>query len=98
LAVANVAPDLCADIYSLCRRGDASSLERARRIQLDILRLNACVTSRYGIGGMKAAMEMAGFFGGVPRLPLQPASDAAVSDIKKELERLGLLEKYSESK
>jgi dihydrodipicolinate synthase/N-acetylneuraminate lyase len=28
------------DIYSLCRRGGASSLERARRIQLDILRLN----------------------------------------------------------
>jgi 4-hydroxy-2-oxoglutarate aldolase len=94
LAVANAAPDLCAEIYDLCRKGDASSLERARRSQLDLLRLNACVTSRYGIGGMKAAMDMAGFFGGVPRLPLQPASDAAVTDIKKELDKLGLLEKY----
>jgi 4-hydroxy-2-oxoglutarate aldolase len=94
LAVANVAPDLCADIYNLCRKGDASSFERARRTQLDILQLNACVTSRYGIGGMKAAMDMAGFFGGSPRLPLQPVSGAALSDIKKELEKLSLLEKY----
>jgi 4-hydroxy-2-oxoglutarate aldolase len=91
LAVANVAPDLCADIYSLCLKKD---YEKARKIQLDILKLNACVTSRHGIGGMKAAMDLAGFFGGSPRLPLQPATDAMIADIKKEIEKLGLLGKY----
>jgi 4-hydroxy-2-oxoglutarate aldolase len=91
LAVANVAPDLCAEMYALSASGEH---EKARKIQLDILQLNACVTSRYGIGGMKAAMNLAGFFGGAPRLPLQPASDAAVADIKAQIEKLGLLGKY----
>ena len=92
LAVANVAPDLCADIYSLSVKKD---YEKARKIQLDILDLNACVTARYGIGGMKAAMDLVGFYGGEPRLPIQPASDATVANIRTQVEKLGLLGKYS---
>jgi 4-hydroxy-2-oxoglutarate aldolase len=91
LAAANVAPDLCVELYALCRKKET---EKARKIQLDILELNACVTSRYGIGGMKAAMDLAGFFGGVPRLPLQPAGSAVIADIRVQLEKLGLLGKY----
>ena len=91
LAVANVAPDLSAQMYDLCVKKD---YEAARKIQLSMLTLNACVTSRYGIGGMKAAMDLAGFFGGAPRLPIQPASAAAIADIKGQMETLGLLGKY----
>jgi 4-hydroxy-2-oxoglutarate aldolase len=91
LAVGNVAPDLCAELYSLCVKKE---YEKARKIQLDLLELNACVTSRYGIGGMKAAMDLAGFYGGKPRLPIQPAPDATVAAIRSEIERLGLLGKY----
>ena len=91
LAVANVAPDICAEIYALCLKKD---YEKARRLQLDILQLNACVTSRHGIGGMKAAMDLAGFYGGAPRLPLQPATDAMIADIRTQIEKLGLLNKY----
>ena len=91
LAVANVAPDLCADMYSLCLKKD---YEKARALQLGLLELNACVTSRYGIGGMKAAMDLAGFYGGEPRLPIQPASGAIVAAIRIQIERLGLLGKY----
>ncbi|MDR1977496.1 MAG: dihydrodipicolinate synthase family protein [Synergistaceae bacterium] len=91
LAVANVAPDICAEIYALCLKKE---YEKARKLQLDILQLNACVTSRYGIGGMKAAMDLAGFFGGLPRPPLQPATEAMVADIRTQIEKLGLLGKY----
>jgi len=91
LAVANVAPDMCAELYSLCLKKD---YEKARILQLGLLELNACVTSRHGIGGMKAAMDLAGFYGGKPRLPIQPASDATIADIKKHIEKLGLLGKY----
>ncbi len=91
LAVANVAPDLCAELYALSRRGE---IEKARKIQLSLLNLNACVTARHGIGGMKAAMDLAGFYGGAPRLPVQPAGEAAVREIRGELEKLGLLGKY----
>ncbi|MDO4787454.1 MAG: dihydrodipicolinate synthase family protein, partial [Fretibacterium sp.] len=92
LAVANVAPDLCAEMYALCRKGE---IEPARKIQLSLLRLNACVTARHGIGGMKAAMDLAGFYGGAPRLPIQPAGAEAVQEIRGELEKLGLLGRYS---
>ena len=91
LAVANVAPDMCVELYSLCQKKD---YEKARLLQLGLLELNACVTSRYGIGGMKAAMDLAGFFGGKPRLPIQPASDAAVAEVRTQIEKLGLLGKY----
>jgi len=91
LAVANVAPDLCAELFSLCLSKD---YEKARKIQLGLLELNACVTVRYGIGGMKAAMELVGFYGGEPRLPIQPASDAVVANIRVQIEKLELLGKY----
>jgi 4-hydroxy-2-oxoglutarate aldolase len=91
LAVANVAPDICAEIYSLCLKKE---YDEARKLQLDILQLNACVTSRHGIAGMKAAMDLAGFFGGAPRLPLQPATEAMIADIRTQMEKLGLLGKY----
>ena len=91
LAVANVAPDLCAELYALCLK---KNYEKARIIQLGLLELNACVTSRYGIGGMKAAMDLAGFYGGNPRLPVQPASTEVVADIRIQIEKLGLLGKY----
>ena len=38
--------------------------------------------------------SLAGFFGGVPRLPLQPATDTAIADIRAQIEKLGLLGKY----
>ena len=72
LAVANVIPDYCVAIYKLYKCGQ---MEKARKLQLGLLELNAAVTTLYGIGGMKAAMEMVGFHGGLPRLPILPATD-----------------------
>ncbi len=69
LAVANVVPDYCAEIQENFEKGD---LEKARKMQLALLPLNAAVTSRFGIGGMKAAMDMVGFKGGLPACPSFP--------------------------
>jgi 4-hydroxy-2-oxoglutarate aldolase len=80
LAVANVLPDYCAAIHDLYKEGD---LDKARKLQLGLLDLNAAVTTRYGIGGMKAAMEIVGFHGGSPRLPILPASGAVKEEISK---------------
>lgn len=80
LAVANVLPDYCAAIHDLYKEGD---LDKARKLQLGLLELNAAVTTRYGIGGMKAAMEIVGFHGGSPRLPILPASGAVKEEISK---------------
>ncbi|MGI6253963.1 MAG: dihydrodipicolinate synthase family protein, partial [Aminivibrio sp.] len=45
LAVANVVPDYCAEIQENFEKGD---LEKARKMQLALLPLNAAVTSRFG--------------------------------------------------
>lgn len=91
LAVANVAPDYCAELHEAAKGGDYA---KARKMQLDLLALNAAVTSRFGIGGMKAAMDLAGFIGGPPRLPIQPATDETKSAIRAIMEKLGLVGKY----
>ena len=73
-------PDYCAEIQEAWEKGD---IDRARRMQLALLPLNAAVTSRFGIGGMKAAMDIAGYHGGVPRLPILPAGDETRAEIKR---------------
>ena len=87
LAVANVVPDYCAEIQERFEKGD---LEGARKMQLALLPLNAAVTSRFGIGGMKAAMDMVGYKGGIPRLTIQPASEETKKEIARILKELGV--------
>ena len=87
LAVANVVPDYCAEIQERFEKGD---LDGARKMQLALLPLNAAVTSRFGIGGMKAAMDMVGYKGGLPRLPILPASEETKKEIARILKELGV--------
>ena len=87
LAVANVVPNYCAEIQENFGKGD---LEKARKMQLALLPLNAAVTSRFGIGGMKAAMDMVGFKGGLPRLPILPAGEETRKEIARILKELGI--------
>ena len=78
LAVANVVPDYCVAIYKLYKDGQ---MDKAKKLQLGLLELNAAVTTRYGIGGMKAAMELVGFHGGSPRRPILPATE----DVRRKI-------------
>ena len=91
LAVANVAPDFCAELYQVSKAGN---IERGRQMQLDLLALNDAVTAGFGIGGMKAAMEIAGFFGGLPRPPIQPATAEIREKIHIMMDKLHLVGKY----
>ena len=76
LAVGCVVPDLCLEIYRAVCDGD---LERASALQEKLTPLARAVTKTYGIGGLKVAMEMAGYAGGAVRAPLQrPGEDASV--------------------
>ena len=93
LAVANVAPDYCAELHQVSKAGN---IEKGRKMQLDLLTLNHAVTAGFGIGGMKAAMDIAGFFGGPPRLPIQPATDETKEKISKIMDKLQLVGKYKD--
>jgi 4-hydroxy-2-oxoglutarate aldolase len=88
LALSNIAPEHCVKIFNLVQAGD---IEAARDLQLKMLPVNQAVTAVYGVPGLKAAMDMLGYFGGDPRLPLLPSSQQDKSEIKEILKKAGLL-------
>ncbi|MGH7371636.1 MAG: dihydrodipicolinate synthase family protein [Candidatus Methylomirabilales bacterium] len=88
LAFANCAPEACLNLYSLFREG---KLDEAREQQLKLLPAMQAVTTRFGIGGLKAAMDMVGHTGGWPRPPLLPPNDEERLEIRRAFERAGLL-------
>jgi 4-hydroxy-2-oxoglutarate aldolase len=83
LAVGCVAARLCLAIFNATREGDYL---RARQLQQKLTPLARAVTTRYGIGGLKAAMELAGYEGGAVRAPLRPPSAEAHGEIGRLLE------------
>ncbi len=83
LAVACAAPDICLAIFRAVRSGDA---ELAARLQSKLTPLAAAVTVRYGIGGLKAALDMKGYVGGAVRAPLRAPDEAARAEIRRCLE------------
>lgn len=88
LAVGCVAPRLCVDIYEAVRAGEH---ERVRALQQRLTPLALAVTKRYGIGGLKAALDMLGYAGGHVRAPLQDASEDARREIARLLVECGLI-------
>lgn len=88
LAVANAAPGLCAEIYSLFRAGRK---DEAKRLQFELIPLNKMVMESYGISGLKFAQDALGYYGGPVRLPLLPIEEPARSEIGSLLRKLGLL-------
>lgn len=85
LAVANVVPEECVRIQKLFQQGN---LDEARAWQDRLTPLAKAVTVKYGIGGLKAAMDLAGYFGGDPRLPLKRPSKEAGEELKKLLAQM----------
>ena len=88
LALANVAPANCVKIYEMALEGDHDG---ARELQLKMIPVNQAVTATYGVPGLKAAMDMLGYFGGDPRAPLLPVTDKEKSEIRKILRKAELL-------
>ena len=66
-------------------------MDEAKNLQLRLLEINTAVTVRFGVPGLKAAMELLGFEGGFPRRPLIPLSSASRSEIRAILVRYGAL-------
>ena len=79
LAYANASPYSVVAIWEAFRTRE---YEAALDWQNRIGAAAALVTTKYGIPGLKYAMDLNGYYGGPPRLPLAPASPEA----KKEIE------------
>ena len=81
VAVACVAPDLVVELYELARAGRHAE---AVVLQRRITPLAKSVTSVYGVAGLKAALDLAGYEGGAPRLPLAPAGPQVIETIRAQ--------------
>jgi 4-hydroxy-2-oxoglutarate aldolase len=85
LAVANVAPRECIQIQTLLKEG---KMDEARALQNRLTPLALAVTTNHGIGGLKMAMDLAGYFGGDPRLPLKRPGKEVEAELKRLLGEL----------
>ena len=85
LAFANAAPYATVSIWEAHRTREP---EAAMDWQNRIARAAVLVTTKYGIPGLKYAMDLAGYYGGPPRLPLvcpTPAAKAEIEEAFKDL-------------
>lgn len=87
LAVANLYPASCRKLMELYEKG---ATDDARRLQHKLLVVSDAVTRRFGVPGLKAAMDSRGLFGGSCRSPLMPVSEAVKSEIIKILDEAAL--------
>ncbi len=79
LALANIAPDQCCSIFNYYEEGKH---KEAEALQKKMLAPNKAVTAKYGVAGLKAALDLCGFYGGQPRSPLGSLSEKDKSDLK----------------
>jgi 4-hydroxy-2-oxoglutarate aldolase len=89
LAVGCCAPQICLEIFQAFQ---ANENDRATQLQERLTPLARAVTKTYGIGGLKAAMEMAGYAGGAVRSPLKRPNEGAVAEIRQLLNAVAVSE------
>jgi 4-hydroxy-2-oxoglutarate aldolase len=88
-ALTNIAAKELAQMVKDYRNGN---LDKAQEIQLNLIAPNYAVTSRFGVAGLKAAMEMQGFYGGPVRSPLLPLRADEKDELRRILIEAGLLD------
>jgi len=88
VSLADAFPAPCCELYEACK---AQDLDTARRLHYLLIKLNKSVSGSFGVAGVKYAMEVAGYHGGPPRLPLLPITEEGRQTIKKAVQAAGLL-------
>lgn len=88
LALANIAPMQAIDIYRLHREGQ---WDEAAALQRRVIPANMAITAEFGIAGLKAAMDMVGYYGGPVRSPLPELGEDERQALQKILAEGGIL-------
>ena len=107
VSLANSFPELALELFGCGRARDEANgvplQDRVSRInaaisgvngvplQARVSRINAAISGAHGVAGVKAAMTLAGFRGGIPRRPLLPLEPAQVQALRALLVAEGLL-------
>ena len=88
VSLANIFPSLAIDLFKCAQARDEA---QGRPLQERVKRVNNAISGSYGVSGVKAAMNLAGFKGGVPRRPLLPLPAPQEEELKKFLTEEGLI-------
>ena len=88
LSLANVIPEPCCKLYDL---GIAHQWEQGRKLQFQLMQINQMVSGKFGVAGVKAAMDFEGFYGGPPRSPLAPLTVEEKKKLREGLVASGFL-------
>jgi 4-hydroxy-2-oxoglutarate aldolase len=85
LALADVFPELCVEIFELSRAGER---DKAQRLAQKLVAPAKMFGAQYGLSGLKYALDRQGYYGGQTRLPLLPLDDVARREIDGMLANL----------
>jgi len=88
VSLANSFPRLALDLFEA---GHARDETTGIPLQARVSRINHAISGTHGVAGVKAAMNLAGFVGGIPRRPLLPLSATDVASLRELLAGEGLL-------
>lgn len=88
VSLADSFPDVALRLYAYGQGRDESE---GPGYQEYVTRVNRAISGAHGVAGVKAAMDLAGFHGGIPRRPLLPLDDNARAELQAHLADEGLL-------
>ncbi|KAK9400956.1 4-hydroxy-2-oxoglutarate aldolase mitochondrial [Crotalus adamanteus] len=87
-ALANVLGSPVCQLDDLCRAGNWSE---ARELQHRLIEPNIAVTRKFGVPGLKQAMEWFGYKGGFCRAPLLPLTETQLMELRRDFTSNGWL-------
>jgi 4-hydroxy-2-oxoglutarate aldolase len=88
LSIANYLPEICCELYELYLSGNK---EQAEKLDLYARELSSNAAGKAGVAGVKAAMDVLGYYGGDPRIPVLPLGSKEKADLKAVLAKEGLV-------
>ncbi|MGD0342626.1 MAG: dihydrodipicolinate synthase family protein [Bacteroidales bacterium] len=88
ISLANVFPEITCKLYTLTV---GKKYEEAFKLNEKILQMNKAVSGTGGVAAVKYAMDLAGLYGGNPRLPLLPLSDELRKKMEDYFKKEGLI-------
>ncbi|MGH7496312.1 MAG: dihydrodipicolinate synthase family protein [bacterium] len=78
LAIANIAPRICVALYQAVQE---KNWEEAQTLARRLAPLGRVVVQKYGVPGLKAAMDEMGYFGGEARPPLSALKAEQIKEV-----------------
>ena len=72
ISLANSTHEVVCRLYDYFLEG---KYEKAMALNRELIKANLSISGKFGVAGVKYAMDQNGYFGGAPRLPLLPISE-----------------------